>query len=181
MNVFFILQLKNNQNNTVDDDNYSDIDRNIDYNVKNRSGKFYFFSNHNISRGGEGRMRITYQMIFMLPLSFMSRRSLSLTLALYLSPFVCLSHSITLILSLISYLSLFLTLSLSLSLSLSYSLLLSLLISLSVCLALSLFFISLSSSLSQFLFLSCLLTSIFHRIPSISWLQRQGPIVQYSF
>ena len=53
MNVFFILQQKCNQNNTVDDDNYGYIDRNKDYSVKNTSGKFYFLSNHNISRGVE--------------------------------------------------------------------------------------------------------------------------------
>ena len=53
MNIFVISQQKNNQNNTVDDDNYGDIDRKKDSNVKNTSLKFYFFSNHNISRGGE--------------------------------------------------------------------------------------------------------------------------------
>ena len=94
MNIFVISQQKNNQNNTVDDDNYGGTDRKKDSNVKNRSEKFYFFSIHNISRGGEDKN--IYQMIFMLPLSFMSRRSLSLTLALYLSPFVCLSLPLSL-------------------------------------------------------------------------------------
>ena len=43
MNIFVILQQKNDQNNTVDDDNYGDIHRNKDSNVNNTSEKFYFF------------------------------------------------------------------------------------------------------------------------------------------
>ena len=136
---------------------------------------FIFFTNHNISRRGEDENFFSdgFHVTLILHVSSQSLRhscslSFPLCLSFMLNYFNSLSH----------------LLSLSLSLSLSFSLSLSLWVSLSLCLSVSLSLplsLSLSSSLSLFLFLSCLLTSIFHRIPSISWLQRQGPIVQYSF